>query len=413
MIVDHVTVHNCGYGTGPTDSKYAAFKLEKAAPVSITNCIISDVENLVYGYAVRMYGEEAMIDNILLSPSSAAKIDDNDGSVNGPDIYWYDPMFLDPANNDFTLKDSSLAYHLAGDGSKAVGDLRWATSTNVAVYHTLGLIVEGSGEVTVVPEPMAKFYIPGTVVALTATPDSLAEFVGWSGDVSGTDLIANVTMDANKSVTATFNEPEYTAQFCVNMRVQMILGNFDSAVDTIDVAGNFGHMGNKEIVMTDEDADSIYSMELKFKKMSTNRKAQFRFRINGTPEERGGGTKSGSDREVEVNSDTTFVFWYNDEDYIDLGIAEAIPTSYELRQNYPNPFNPTTTIQFSLKKDGFTTLMVYDMLGREVARLVNRDMKAGYHQAVFSDMAGMASGVYIYKLTSGDFNSVKKMMLMK
>jgi len=91
----------------------------------------------------------------------------------------------------------------------------------------------------------------------------------------------------------------------------------------------------------------------------------------------------------------------------------AVAKDFMLAQNYPNPFNPTTTIQFSLKQDGFTTLMVYDILGREVARLVNSDMKAGYHQAVFSDMSGMASGVYIYKLTSGDFSSVKKMMLMK
>jgi len=420
VVIDHVTVDSCGYGYGTEGDKFAAFKVENANEISITNSIISNVPNTIYGYSIRFYGEESMMDNTLLY--NASRIDDNDGSILGPDIYWYDPMFLDAANNDYTLKDSSVAYHLVNDGSAAIGDLRWATSANIATYHALDLIVEGSGEVTVSPEPMAKFYVPATVVNLTAVPDSLAEFLGWSGDVTGTELTTSVTMDANKAVTATFNEPEYGAKFCVNMRIQILKGNFDPAKDTVDVAGGFGHMGAKEIILSDEDADSIYCMELKFKKMSTNRKAKFRFRINGVPEERGGVEKSvadrevevsGADREVEVNSDTTFVFWYNDEEYIVLVIAEAIPTRYELRQNYPNPFNPTTTIQFSLKKDGFTTLMVYDMLGREVARLVNKDMKAGYHQVVFSDMARLASGVYIYQIKSGNFVSVKKMILMK
>jgi len=411
MIVDHVTVDSCGYGSGTEGDKFAAFKLEVAAPAVITNCIISNVPNSVYGYSVRMYGEEALIDNVLLH--NAPRIDDNDGSKIGPDVFWYDPMFAYTTPDDFTLKDSSLAYHLANDGTAAIGDLRWATSTNIATYHTLALNIEGDGDVSVTPEPMAKFYIPGTVVSLAATPDSLSEFVGWSGDASGSDPTINITMDANKIVTATFTEPEFTAKFCVNMRVQMLLGNFNASLDTVDIAGSFGHMGNKEIVMSDDNADSIYCVEMKFKKLSSNRRAQFRFRINGVPEERSGDTKSGPDREVEVSSDTTFVFWYNDEDESVLSIVESIPTRYELRQNYPNPFNPTTTIEFALKKDGHTRLIVYDMLGREVVKLIDKNMKAGYHQVVFSDMSRLSSGVYIYKLTSGDFSSIRKMMLMK
>ena len=122
----------------------------------------------------------------------------------------------------------------------------------------------------------------------------------------------------------------------------------------------------------------------------------------------------GPNRSYTVICDTVLTYWYNDQQFPSDGLlSELIPDHYELNQNYPNPFNPVTTIKFALKQDGFTTLTVYDMLGREVARLVNQEMRAGYHQVVFSDIGKLASGVYIYKLTSGNFNSVKKMMLMK
>lgn len=80
---------------------------------------------------------------------------------------------------------------------------------------------------------------------------------------------------------------------------------------------------------------------------------------------------------------------------------------YKLYQNYPNPFNPTTNIKFALEFEGMTSLIVYDLLGREVATIINKNMKAGYHEVKF-DHVNLASGIYIYKLTSGNFSSVKK-----
>ena len=93
-------------------------------------------------------------------------------------------------------------------------------------------------------------------------------------------------------------------------------------------------------------------------------------------------------------------------------IPGGVPSGYALAQNYPNPFNPTTEIQFSLPKAGMTTLRVFDILGREVATLVNEQMNAGKFKVQFEGK-NLASGTYIYVLTSGDSHIVKKMMLLK
>jgi hypothetical protein len=90
----------------------------------------------------------------------------------------------------------------------------------------------------------------------------------------------------------------------------------------------------------------------------------------------------------------------------------SLPVKFQLQQNYPNPFNPSTTITFSLPHSTNTSLKVFDMLGREVATLVDGYMAAGSHEVHFN-ATSLASGIYYYKLTSGNFTEVKKMMLVK
>jgi hypothetical protein len=90
----------------------------------------------------------------------------------------------------------------------------------------------------------------------------------------------------------------------------------------------------------------------------------------------------------------------------------VVPGSYTLKQNYPNPFNPSTKISFALKSAGSTTLKVYNLLGQEVATLVNGEMPAGVFEQSF-DASGMTTGVYLYKLTSGSYTETRKMMLVK
>jgi len=83
-----------------------------------------------------------------------------------------------------------------------------------------------------------------------------------------------------------------------------------------------------------------------------------------------------------------------------------------LVQNYPNPFNPSTTIHYEIPNNGFVTLKVYDILGREVKTLVNQYESKGRYDVNFNAV-NLASGIYIYRLQSGSFISTKKMLLLK
>ncbi|HEX3074095.1 MAG TPA: T9SS type A sorting domain-containing protein [Ignavibacteriales bacterium] len=97
-----------------------------------------------------------------------------------------------------------------------------------------------------------------------------------------------------------------------------------------------------------------------------------------------------------------------------VGVDEEnlYPTVFSLAQNYPNPFNPETKISFSLPQSGKATLKIYDMLGREVAELINGEMEKGSHSVNFNGR-NLSSGVYIYRLQSGAFAESKKMALIK
>ncbi len=87
-------------------------------------------------------------------------------------------------------------------------------------------------------------------------------------------------------------------------------------------------------------------------------------------------------------------------------------TTYDLSQNYPNPFNPSTTIRYAIPKDGMVTLKIYDILGSEVKTLVNNYQAKGRYEVTF-DASRLASGLYIYEISSGDYKASKKMTLIK
>ena len=88
------------------------------------------------------------------------------------------------------------------------------------------------------------------------------------------------------------------------------------------------------------------------------------------------------------------------------------PLNYSLEQNYPNPFNPSTTIEFGMPQNGFVTLKVFNVLGKEVATLVNGQIETGEHRVEF-DASGLNSGVYFYQIESGNYTETKKMILLK
>jgi len=92
--------------------------------------------------------------------------------------------------------------------------------------------------------------------------------------------------------------------------------------------------------------------------------------------------------------------------------SQLNPTGFKLEQNYPNPFNPTTSLQYSIGNRQFVTLKVFDLLGREIATLVNEEKPAGTYEVEF-DGTNLPSGVYFYQLKAGSFIETRKMVLLK
>ena len=106
---------------------------------------------------------------------------------------------------------------------------------------------------------------------------------------------------------------------------------------------------------------------------------------------------------------------YREEGVVLTAVKSNKTTSvdgYSLLQNYPNPFNPTTTISYQIPKTGLVSLKVYDVLGREVAILVNEEKTFGKYKVEFNG-SKLSSGIYLYRIQAGNYSSVKKMVLIK
>ena len=90
----------------------------------------------------------------------------------------------------------------------------------------------------------------------------------------------------------------------------------------------------------------------------------------------------------------------------------TVTADFTLFHNYPNPFNPSTKIRYEIPERSFVTLKVYDVLGKEIATLVNEEKLNGNYEVEFNGI-GLASGIYYYRITVGNFSQTKKMILLK
>lgn len=100
-----------------------------------------------------------------------------------------------------------------------------------------------------------------------------------------------------------------------------------------------------------------------------------------------------------------------------LSLRAALPLTFKLHQNYPNPFNPTTTIKFDIPKQSNVQIKIYNMLGQEVITLLNEERTAGFHEVLWNSRnrngIPVSSGIYIYRVITGEFVDAKKMILIK
>jgi hypothetical protein len=97
---------------------------------------------------------------------------------------------------------------------------------------------------------------------------------------------------------------------------------------------------------------------------------------------------------------------------VELVADEALPLSYQLKQNYPNPFNPQTVIEYSVPEVTRTSIKIYNVLGEKVETLVDRTESPGIYQIVWNP-EGIASGIYFIRLNAGQFNKIRKAVLLR
>jgi hypothetical protein len=133
---------------------------------------------------------------------------------------------------------------------------------------------------------------------------------------------------------------------------------------------------------------------------------------------RTGMTTSGTQGIAVNDSGVVFVGTLNGQVYrsaqpiVSVDDHSEHPREFVLYQNYPNPFNPSTTIRFTIPDSRFTSLRIYNLLGEEVATLVNEVKQPGQYEVKW-DAEGLVSGVYLYRLEAGEFRETKRMVLMR
>ena len=206
--------------------------------------------------------------------------------------------------------------------------------------------------------------------------------------------------------------------FSINMELERLSGLFNPLTDTLSVRGSFNGW-NKTIMTPLPDTADIYRVTTPVV-VSVDEKINFLFFYSpGTWEQ----------DNFDGNFERSFIVSQNVFDlgsfvYTAIGFSfpdpwpnnveklNNVPTTFSLQQNYPNPFNPETKISWQLAAGSFVTLKIYDVLGNEVATLVNEEQPAGTYQVSFNQQQ-LASGIYFYQLHAGDFVQTKKMILLR
>lgn len=247
-------------------------------------------------------------------------------------------------------------------------------------------------------------FFAGSQVTVSAAPKIGYNFVNWTE--GGTEVSKNMnytfTLNANRTLIANFAvSPSLgvTPDF-VTVPSTAGTGSF-SVANTTGGTMNWTAASNVNWLSITSGASGINSGTINFSYQANTGAARIgKITVTST------GTL-GSPKSVEVRQATGVGI-----DDLNLGI----PETYVLAQNYPNPFNPVTTIRYGLPASGHVKISVYDVIGNELATLVDKQQNAGYHEIMF-DASGegnsLSTGVYFYKIVSDNFMQVRKMVVMK
>ncbi len=338
----------------------------------------------------------------------------NSGSIINDDLYSLEKMDLDQAKADNEVKahferdcDIQLGYSV--EGTNKAG---YMTIDNTGVYVPNTVIKNSASSVTIDAINQVHNHIIytfdhweknginiGSSASYTFSPDIHATYTAYLKPLKPTNTYRNLTFkDPNN------NPPTPGAN------IKLIWsGHPDSRVDKYEIWRRVKHNGSygsaTNLAILDSNARSFVDYEYVYTDGYTNDIVDYdvraRLKINGN--------YSFADAAYETAFGRLEAKTLDDLSLTDASIE--LPSNYSI-SNHPNPFNPATIINYQLPSEGFVKLKVYDMLGKEVAELVNENKAAGYYRVNF-DASKLASGIYIYSINAGSFSMSKKMILTK
>ena len=365
-----------------------------------------------------MFGQtpDLVINEILADPASDLSGDSNgDGTRDASE-----DEFVEIINNETTIQD------LSGFTLSDAFGVRHTFPANTKVQPGESIVVFGGGT-------------PTNIYGVVQTASSGLIGLNNSGDnvilASGSTIIASFTygseggdnqsLGRNPDITGSFEKHSTFAPsgslFSPGKR------NDNASPLPVELTTFTASLSDQNVELNWETATEVNNYGFEVERASTPlsmNSSQVQTRkwikldfVNGHGNSNSPKYYSYSDNEVEVSGkyvyrlkqiDIDGTFEYSDEVEVNLGT----PNNFELNQNYPNPFNPTTSIKFNIPQDSQVRLIVFNILGEEVAELLNENCTAGYHTVNF-DASLLNSGIYFYKLETNNFTQIRKMMLIK
>ncbi|MBD3169059.1 MAG: S8 family serine peptidase [candidate division Zixibacteria bacterium] len=368
----------------------------------------SDLDGFPVETGNRFYGSAAVgdIDNDGSPEIIAGVLDGNlqawnhDGTVvSGFPVNLQDAIWVAPALGDID-NDGDLEIAIGTQGG------------NLYAVHHDGSIVSGF------PAALSGTIKSDPSVAQVVGDDGLEIFVGTNdhflyGVKGDGSIMTGFPVDCNNSITSSPSIADLDGdgenEVFVSATDGVIYGfNPDgSAVRNFPVP-TYGTLTNSSVAIGNFDGDGDLELAVGLRQSFDN---VFVVDYKETA------SFSGSDWRMFGHDITRTHRWHEWQTDIDDEGPDALPKAFELSQNYPNPFNPSTKIMYSLPSDSKVKMVVYNLMGREVATLVDKHQKAGSHEVAWDGRnAGgqkVASGIYFYKLDTDDQSAVKKMLLMK
>ncbi len=278
-------------------------------------------------------------------------IEGNLGGVNGPSVRWATIFYVTGVPHVFLATSVGVYYTISINGNSTV----WTQEAVSSVGNVVTVMFDYRSS-------------DNTLVAATHGRGSFSTQVSPALPVELTAFNSSVT-GVNVLLSWTTNSETNNSGF----EVQRKSGNTDwTPLGNVRGAGNSNTINN--YAFADNNLQS----------------GKYKYRL----------------KQIDFNGNFEY---YNLASEVSIGL----PNSFALKQNYPNPFNPSTKIDFNLPLNANVTLKVYDVSGKEVAKLINNELRNAGNYSVDFNASFLSSGIYFYKLEAGNFTGVKKMMLVK